>query len=512
MKPRHEPRHVLAAVVLVGLLAAPALAAVEDEPRFETYSPDPRLDPGDRQTVVVELVNDADDTEDRVPTATNVRVEARSGDTPFEIVSGSSYVGRMGDGEVHTVDVRLNVPEDTPGGTYRLPLRIDHEFEGDERERDTEYAQFEVPERPRFAVSAVGSSLMVHESGTVEVNVSNVGTRAARATSLALTSPNPALTFDGSRSTTVYLGNLSAGASRTATVTATAGESADDRPNPIRVQPSYRDRFGIETQAARRSVNVSATRPQRMAVDNASLSLYGTTGVLSARLVNRGPATTSATTLSLNATGASLRIVEGSIDVGRLEAGESAAVSATLSVDPAASSGPHRLSSTVRYDRGGERRYRTRPTSVVATVPENRDRFAVETVNGTLEPDASNAVDLRLTNEGDAPIDNVRARLAAAPPYESDKPTAYAGTLDPGESAALSFEVTAPEDAVPGTDSLSVNVTGEAPDGRTFFEDGLQATVTYPPEAAAEQGVFVLVVGAVVVFLVLVTGAWWLRH
>ena len=108
----------------------------------------------------------------------------------------------------------------------------------------------------------------------------------------------------------------------------------------------------------------------------------------------------------------------------------------------------------MRYDRVDDRRYSTRPTSVVPTVPADRDRFAIETVNGTLEPDASNSVDVRLTNEGGAPIDGVRARLGVAPPYESDKPAAYAGTLGPGESAALRFEVTAPEGAVAGTDSL----------------------------------------------------------
>jgi hypothetical protein len=507
-----KPRHGLVAALLVGLIAAPALAAVEDEPRFGTYTPDPRLDPGATQTVTIELVNDAKDPEDRVPTATNVRVEARRGNTPFEVVSGPRFVGQMADGDVHTVEVRLTVPQDTPCGTYRLPLRISHEYDGDERERDTVRATVEVPERPIVGLSAVESTLTVHESGTVTLNVSNVGTRAARATSLALTSPNPAIMFDESPETTVYLGNLSVGETRTVAVTAIAGESASERPNPIRVQPTYRDRFGIERSAPAQSVNVSATRAQRIAVEDVSLSLYGTTGVLTAQVVNRGPAPTSSTTLSLDSTGASVRVVDGSIDVGQLDAGESTAVSTTLRVEPDASPGPHRLSSTVRYDRGGDRRYETRPTSVVAVVPENRDRFAVETVNGTLEPDDSNAVDVRVTNVGTDPIETVRARLGAEPPYESDKPTAYAGSLAPGDSVALTFEVTAPEDAVPGRDSLSVNLSGEAPDGRRFVESDHYLTLTYPPEGSAEQGVLVLVAGAVVVFLVLVTGAWWLRH
>ena len=110
-------RSALVAVVLLGLLAAPTLAATEDEPRFEVFTPEPRLEPGASQTVTIELVNDAKDPEDTVPPATHVRVQPRAGKTPFEILSGSRSLGRMTDGEIHTVDVRLAVPADAPGDT-----------------------------------------------------------------------------------------------------------------------------------------------------------------------------------------------------------------------------------------------------------------------------------------------------------------------------------------------------------------------------------------------------------
>lgn len=96
--------HFAVTVVLVGALATPAIAAVEDEPRFETYTPNPRLEPGEAQTVTVELINDAEDPEDRVPTATAIRVEPRDGNTPFEILSGTRSVGRLKDGEIHEVE------------------------------------------------------------------------------------------------------------------------------------------------------------------------------------------------------------------------------------------------------------------------------------------------------------------------------------------------------------------------------------------------------------------------
>ena len=505
-------RTVLVAVVLVGLLAAPTLAATEDEPRFEVFTPEPRLEPGASQTVTIELVNDAKDPEDTVPPATHVRVEPRAGKTPFEVLSGSRSLGRMTDGEIHTVDVRLAVPADAPGDTYRLPLELTYEYDGDEREKDTVRATVEVPRRPIFRVTAVESDLRVGESGSVNLTVANVGSRAARATALEVNLPNPGVTFGGTDAATGFVGNLSVGERRSVSVDATATADASARTYPLSVRPTYRDRNGIDTAAPSRTANVTVAPKQSLAVRDVSLDLYGTVGVLSATVENTGPAPTASTVATVESADATVNVLEGSASIGRLDVGDTADVTYALRVSRGASPGAHRFELGLRYDRGGAETYRTDPVSVVATVPADRRRFAVEVVNGTLQPDASNTIDVRLTNEGDVAVSDSRATMRVSPPYESARPTAFAGTLEPGESRKLTFELTTPEDAAPGTDSLVLNVTGETPDGRAFTDGPHTVAVTYPPEANSEQDVVILAVGAIVVLLVLGAGTWWLRH
>lgn len=505
-------RSLLVAVVLLGLLAAPTLAATEDEPRFEVFTPEPRLEPGASQTVTIELVNDAEDPEDSVPPATQVRVEPRAGKTPFEILSGSRSLGRMTDGEIHAVDVRLAVPADAPGDTYELPLELTYEYDGDERDEETVHATVEVPRRPIFRVTGAESDLRVGESGSINLTVGNVGSRAARATALEISLPNPGVTLGGTPTATGLVGNLSVGERRSVSVDATATAAASARSYPLEIRPTYRDRNGIEMQAPTRTANVTVAPKQSVAVQNVSLDLYGTVGVLSATVENTGPAPTAGTVATVESTDATVNVLEGSASIGRLDVGDTADVTYGLRVSRGASSGRHRFELRLRYDRGAAEIYRTDPVSVVATVPADRQRFDVEVINGTLQPDTSNTIDVRLTNEGDVAVSDIRAMIRVIPPYESARPTAFAGTLDPGESRNLAFELTTPEDAAPGTDSLVLNVTGETTDGRAFTDGPHIVPVTYPAEATSDQSLVILIVGAIVVLVVLGAGFWWLRH
>jgi hypothetical protein len=619
-------RDVAVAVVvggaLLGLAVGSALAATEDEPRFEVYTPDPRLEPGEVQAVTVELVNDAADPEDRVPDATAVRIEPRAGRTPFELRTETVALGRMVDGEIREVDLRLAVPTDVPGGTYRVPLRIEHEYDGDERDRDTVRARVTVPHRPIFRVAGTASGLRSNESGTATVTVENDGSRPAGETVLEIASPDPGLALDAGGPVNAYVGTLAAGETRTVTVEAAAAGDGSARAYPLSVRPTYVDRDNVSQAGPTLTTNVSVGPPQAVAVRAVSLDPYGTTGILTTTVENAGPAPIRSAVATLSSSTGAVRPVDETATVGQLAPRNSTNVSFRVDVDRSATPGPHLLELRLRYDRGGADRYLSDPATVAVRLPDDRSRlsvepaagsleagasnalavrltnggdtrladvearlgvaapytsakpsafvgalppgestlltfevtvpehgvpgadslplnlsadlpdgrtvvdrthtvgvsyqertpFAVETENGTLEPDASNAVDVRLTHTGDTRLTDLRAHLDVASPYESAKPSAYVGALEPGESTLLTFEITAPDDAVPGSDSLPLRITAELPDGRPVVDNDRRVTLTYPTDAGAGGDVLVLVVGAVVVALVLGAGIWWLRH
>lgn len=619
-------RVVAVAVALLAVAALPASAQAAQDPRFEVFTPEPRLEPGATQTVTVELVNDDEASAVRVKTATNVRVTPRAGTTPFEILSGPQSVGRMAEGEVHPVAVRLEVPADASAGTYRIPISVSYEFDEGTRRTTTVEAVVVVPERPIVRVESVDADVFQEETGLVRVRARNAGTRTANAASMVFTSPNPAVTLGGSASTTVHVGDWQNGSERTVVVPVTTTAAASARTYPLEYRLTYRDRSGIEREGPPSTLAVPVAAGTRFAVaDTAGTVPLGETDDVAVTLRNRGNATATDASVTLEATSPTLRfgnrsvsrefvgrwepgeartvsaeitaarsgtprrhsiqavvgfafpggvdstagpvdvgvdvtpaqafafedvtvdlrgstafvsaavtneddrtvrnavgvlesadpaitVTDPSAPVGDLEPGASARVTFELRVAPDAPPGPRELRASVRYDRGGERTYRTRPEPIVAGFPTDRRLFSVEAENATLERDASNRLAVRLRNEGDEPLREIRARLGVAPPYESESPTSYVGRLGPGESTTLTFELTTPGDSVPTTDSLTLNVTAKTEAGRTVRAGPYVVPFSIPERGVAGGGVLWLVIGVAVVAALLAAGWWWLNQ
>lgn len=614
---------LLTLTVVVGTLPVPAAAA--EDPRFEVYVPEPRIQPGATQTVTIHLVNDAKEVDERVRAANNVKVIPRSGKTPFDILSGTQLVGRIPDGVPTPVTFRIEVPGDVAPGSYEIPLKITYEYEGDERKTTRVKATVRVPKRPRFRIVNTSSTLFLGERGTVTVKARNVGSAVARETTLTLTSQNPALNFAGAPSTATFVGNWSPGTVKTVTFPVQVASSAMPREYALTLKPTYENEEGHTTAADPMPLGITPDAGHRIAVVDAETSVpIGETGTLSVTLVNRGetvledasitletggqalsfqgtsatsafigqwapgeqrtvtvnvsaapsadirshlvearvayafPEGTSAMTgplsfgvtpapeqtvafrdfsvnlhgsigtvtgvvvntgdrpihdalVTLQSVAPSVRVTEGTTPVGTLDPGESAPISAEIRVMPNTSPGIRELRGTVGYERGG-RSYRTDPSSFQVPIRTGAELFAVESMNATFGVDTTNTFRVRLRNTADIPLTDIHVTLRALPPYQSQTPTAYVRALEPGESAVLTFEVTTPEDAVPSTGAMPLNVTAETPKDKRIAAGPYFAPFTIAEAGAAAQDVTVLAVGAVVVLVLLGAGWWWLNR
>jgi hypothetical protein len=208
----------------------------------------------------------------------------------------------------------------------------------------------------------------------------------------------------------------------------------------------------------------------------------------------------------------SIRVREPTATVGTLEPGGSADVTFDLGVAPDAYPGPRQFEATVQYDRGGDRTYQSDPVTISADFRTDEDLFALEPVNATFGIDSSNRFRVEITNRGSETFTDVRARLGTIEPYTSEGRSSYVGTLEPGESATLTFEVTTPEDAVPTTDALPVNVTAESPASQRVRAGPYLVPITISGGGPASSELLTLVVGAVVVLVLLGAGWWWLNR
>jgi len=607
-------------VVGSSLVATPVLAA--EDPRFEASVSEPELTPGAQQTLVVSLTNDAEDVDDQVSTASNLRVTATSGSTPIDVQSGERRIESLADGQSATLEFTVEVPRDVPGGTYTLPLEVIYEYDGDERERTTVRATVEVPERPIFAVETERVDLHPRETGAVTVALRNVGSEPANDTTATLTAPGQGLSV-GEAGERAFLGTLGPGEERSVTVPVTSTKTASSIEHELSVEPTYENTNGIREVAPARSVSVTVAEDPRIGLTGATGYVpAGERGTVEWTLQNRGESVMSAVTLSLEsadpavtfrgtstttrffeqwapgetktvrtelAVGESARdgttpltgtvtfdhaagfqadggpysfgapssavdgisftdlelthggphpvllgsvtndgteplenavaviraetagvmVREGRTSLGTLDPGETKAVTAAVSTG-----GSDRRQLTfegvVQYDRGGNQAA-TEPTAFHVTRSPEESLFAVQPVNATFEVDKSNALRVRIENDGPVTLTDVRAQLTARPPYESQSPSAYVSTIEPGESTIVAFEVTTPDDGVRTADTLEMNLTADTPSGQSV-SDGPHLVPFVVGDGDTTSGSLIIVALAVVVILVMAGGWWWLNR
>lgn len=614
----------LAVLTVLSVVTAP-VAAVED-PRFEAHVPEPELQPGTAQTLTVTLLNDAEDPDDQVETATNVRVTARDGSTPIDVVSGTRLLGTMQDGTPTTVDFRVEVPANASGGTYQLPIDVIYEYDGDEREQTTVYAAVEIPERPIFAIDAVDSDLFMAETGVVTLSMTNVGTRAAtdtqielasttpdilvgggqsvttfagrwqpgaekqlafpvtatqtamareyalvvqpsyrtpedvprdappqsvgigpadthrlavvestadvgpgetgtlqvtlenrgdttlRDASVRLESDSPALSFEGDTRTTEFLGTWASGETRTLSVDVSVAGTADQGEQSVLATASFDHSEGIRSQSGPYDVAVPISAEQTVAYTDVRVDMRGSSAVLTADVRNTGDRQIRNAVVSLDSTSPAIQVTDPTQSVGTLGPGDSVPVSFDLAVAPNTNPGPRQFSAQVQYESGGSRTATTAPTAIQVSLPTDQDLFSIEPVNATLGVDTSNVLQVRIRNDGEETLRNVRATLQPHLPYQSQSPTAYVERLEPGESALLSFELTTPDDGVETEDAIAMNVTAETPRDRTVVDGPHLVPFAISTNGSPASDTTALVIGAVLVIVILGAGWWWLNR
>lgn len=612
---------LLALLVVASVSLGAAPVAADEDPRFEVSVPEPELEPGTQSTLGLAITNDADDVDDRATTASNVRVTARGGSTPIEVVSGERRLGQLADGATASLSIRIEVPADAPGGNYDLPLDVVYEYDGDERERMTVHATVEIPERPIFSIATERVDLHPRETGAVTLSVQNVGSRTANATRATITAPGSALSIGDGAGASPHLGTLGPGQSADLTVPVTASGSASE--TDLRIAPIYENANGLTVTASTRSIGLATAADRRFAVmsrsgqvspgqtgtvvwtlenqgqttaedvvvsleapdpaiaiaKGATASRYveswapgervtldvpisagegarngstplqmtadfehaagfastagpyelgvpvsaigtvsfadmevthgGPQAVLSGVVVNEGTAPLANAVVELAARSDEVTVVDGRTAVGTLEPGESAPVSAAVRTgtkDPR----PLRFEGQLRYGVDGAGAA-SEPTAFRVDRASRESLFDVEGVNATLSVDASNELRVRIENRHDAELTDLRARLAAESPYASQSPTAYVGSLAPGASTVVTFEVTTPEDGVPTGDALRVNVSAETDADRVVRDGPHTVPITVGGGEAGGSSVLIGVL-AVVVIALLGGGWWWLNR
>ncbi|MDZ7850694.1 MAG: COG1361 S-layer family protein [Halodesulfurarchaeum sp.] len=498
-------RHTLlvTALVVLGLLATPAIVAAAEDPRFETNVPEPTVTPGETTQLTVEFTNDAEDIDDDVETATDVEATMRKGETPFAIQSGTHRLGTMPDGQVVTDQFFIRVPQNVEPGTYHVPIRLDYVYDGDEEESTTVYAEVRVEDRAMFSIADVSEDLTVGEDGSITMTLANDGTETVTDATVTLQSETENVVFGTSASTVAHVGDWEAGEEREITFDARAPASADAGIYSIAATVAYENSEGFDRQwpTLQAGVSVDPEIDQFSLADLEHSLRVGEEGDLRMTVTNDGEPVTDAV-VRLAQPGTNIHPLASEYAIGAMEAGESVAVRFPIEIAESAEATPRQFSVTVDYeDSDGDDRV-SDPLKVTAKIEPERDRFAVDPVTSSVPAGSSGQLTVEVTNEGETTVTDVDAKIFTTDPLSSGDDEAYIETLGPGESEEITFSVAAAGGATVKTYPVSLDFQYDSDgDSKLSKTYRVPVSVTEPVDSGPSP---YLIGGAVAVIAVLI--------
>ncbi|MFB6194738.1 MAG: COG1361 S-layer family protein [Haloplanus sp.] len=217
----------------------------------------------------------------------------------------------------------------------------------------------------------------------------------------------------------------------------------------------------------------------------------GDTGSLAFTIKNTGTRTASNATVQLGSRASGLFFgsasnpaAETSVFVQSLTPGETQRVSVQVGATSDISAGTYPINTVVSYrDQNDIGRRSDTLTTGVTVLPERS--FAIENLSTeNFRVDESEAkVRGRIVNTGPGTARNAVVRMRESGTVIPTNGETAVGTLDPGESAPVSFTVSIPSEAEPGTNSIAFDVEYENREGKVrTISEPIRKTATIDPE------------------------------
>lgn len=492
--------------------------------------PDNRVAPGETVTLDVYVVNDAtivrggpEKFVDRVTTARSATLdigEVRG----LDVETDEIPFGVVPEGIHGPAAIELTVPESMPPGTYRLPVELEYTYTSvvayDRTDLDAEPEYEErtvtrrvtipvvVEERARFRIVEVATDAQIGGSGTMTVSVRNVGTALAREASVQLTSANDDLTFGGATSAESFVGEWAPGKSKTATFPVTVADDAELREYTVTGRVSYTDTDGIaeSSNELRSSVRPLAEQAFSLSAVESTLRVDHE-GTVSGTVTNEGPLSVTDAVVVFRPASRNFDVSETEFAVPDLAPGESAPFAFDIEVSSAADPGSRQLRFVLDYEtEDGDNRTSDALNARIKVAPE-RDPFVVEVTESTVPAGNSGRLTLTVTNADEETLSDISAKLFVDDPISTSDDEAFVDELAPGESAEISFEVSAAGSTFPKSYPVSLDFEYDRADGTTLVSETFRLPVDVqessggglPFGVVVGVGAIVLVGAAVVV-------------
>lgn len=501
-----RPLPALLTLLLVVSTAAPAVASTAGSPDLSVHLPDNRVVAGEETALELFLLNGGNvteggsrDDEVRVTTARNVTVAVRSGQAPIEVRTSTQPVGSVPEGRVGPILFAISVAEDAAPGRYEVPVRVAYNYTSkidtsDPRNptHEPKHRTFErtvtlvVEERARFAVVNATTDAYLGETGDVTVTLQNVGTETATDARVTLRSADPALTFGGTTTAGVFVGDWAPGEVRTVTVSGRIAAGTGQRALPVVATVAFEDGDGTSRSSEGLQAGITPVAgTSRFPLVNATADVaVGERGTVVLRLTNAGDTPVTDATLTVRSGDSALTFggsPTASVFAGEWTPGEVRTFVLAASIPPGADARPYPVSVTVEYrTAAGETRRSSAATTGVT--PRTEQSFALANVTSTLAVGAEGTLRGTVTNTGETRVRNAVVVFSTGNANVVPVETEYAvGDLAAGESATFTFDAEVTDSADAGPRQLSLVVRYRDTDDDVRRSDPLDARVEVGP-------------------------------
>lgn len=520
----------LFAAVIVAAAFTPAITAgqtggagdelfVRGQPDLLVETPDPTVVPGRTTELNLQVSNDgrvdlgAPTSRDIVTAARNVKVEVEPDeeDAPIEIETDRKSIGTVTESEPRTVPIAVTVPEGTDPGEYELDVELDYRYTselqqaaGITRERSrtvTRTVEIEIDDSPRFDVVSTSTDAQIGDSGELEATVENVGGESASDVRLTLESSSAMLGFGGSQSDTSAVGSLDPGETTTVSYDIAVDSAASVRNFSLAGTARYEDPDGVAGVYEGITTSVRPAAEQEFAFEDVESSLrVGEEGEIRGVVRNVGPAPARSVVVRFADQSATVVPLESSVAVGTIQSGGESTFRLPVEMTEEAEAVPRNFDMSVAYRNEEDEQRLFEDIAVTADVAESRDAFLVDVEGDEVAAGSESLINVTVTNNLDEPVSDVEAKLFTDSPLGGGDNDGYIESLSPGETATVSFRVSADAGATPRTYPLQMDFRYDDAEGTSKLSDTYRTAIAVT--AAESDGPPWLLVGGLVVLVV----------
>ncbi len=487
------------ATVLVLVLSASivtldiATAGSRGNPTLSAHAPDNELSPGDDTTFELFISNGGDvdyadsaDGRSRVTTARDVRLTLEADDAPLEVETGTKPVGNIGEGVSSALEFEVSVDEDAKPGIYELELEAEYSYTNQisgatspvysELDRTRTFTvDVEITKDARFEIIDTTTETFDDGTGSVTVEVENIGRETAHASRFSLTSQATRLTFDGAATAETFVGEWAPNEIKKLSFEGDLAKQADRRQYLFTGTVNYEDDDG-ESQTSD-TLYTGATPGERDSqfeiTSTQSNVAIGDTGNLTVHLRNTADEPVRNARLALTSEDPKLNFAgtrSATTYIGEFPANSSQTVKVEATVSDGADIRQYPITGTMTFvDTAGDTRQSDELLSAVIPRPA-ASQFAIENASANVAAGESGPITLQLQNTGET-VRDARLQIASSDPKLTfsgeNSIVTYVGLWEHGETRTFSYTANIGDRGDIRPYPVSASVTYRTSDGET---------------------------------------------